>query len=145
MRLDFDVKLKGLDKILSKLDVIGDAHKEKAFEESLAAGGAVAVSAAKDLVPVDTGRLHDSLHVGGYTKLTPGWRKIGKYGSLRKPEGKGRSVLVFLGSTLPYAHLVERGTRTVAARSFIRRGIDGSERKIMRTIDDKVQEMIDEA
>jgi HK97 gp10 family phage protein len=138
------VKLKGLDKIVDKLDALDGAHQTQALRDGLAAGGLVAVEEARTRVPVRTGNLRDSLHVGGYTALTPSYRKIGRYGALRKPQGSGKGVMVFLGSTMPHAHLVERGTRKMAARAYMRPAIDTKQKEILRKVDDSVQQVIDE-
>jgi HK97 gp10 family phage protein len=143
MRLD--VTVKGLDKVLDKLDAVDSVHKDEAFKEGLAQGALVAVKEAKRNVPIRTGDLRDSLHVGGYTVLTPEYRKVGRFGALRKPQGSGRGVLVYLGSTLPYAHLVERGTRKMQARPFLRKAVDEKQSEIVRVVDETMQTVIDEA
>ena len=142
MRLSATVK--GLDKILDKLDAVDNVHKTRALRDGLAAGGAEAIEAAKDIVPVDTGALRDSLHVGGYTELTPGYRRVRKFGELDKPRGTGKEVAVFIGSTWPYAHLVEGGTRRVAARPYMRRALDEKQKAVLSAVDKSVQKVIDE-
>lgn len=136
--------VKGLDKVLDKLDAIGKAHQTEALRDGLAHGGQVAIEAAQERVPVRTGNLRDSLHVGGYTSLSKRYRKIGRYGSLPKPQGTGKAVEVYIGSTLPHAHLVERGTVRMAARPYLRPAVDGSEREILGEVDKSIQKVIDE-
>lgn len=142
MRISATVK--GLDKVLDKLDAIDNAHKTKALRDGLGHGGAVAVDEARSIVPVETGDLRDSLHVGGYTSLTPGYREVKRFGELAKPSGSGRNVTVLLGSTLPYAHLVERGTSKVAARPYIRKALDRKNGEILEAVDKGMQKVIDE-
>lgn len=136
--------IKGLDEVLAKLDAVDDVHKTQALRDGLAAGGAEVIDAAKNIVPVDTGDLRDSLHVGGYTSLTPGYRKVRRFGELDKPKGSGKGVQVFIGSMWPYAHLVEGGTRRVAARPYMRRALDTHEKNVLRQVDKSVQKVIDE-
>ena len=142
MRMSATVK--GLDKILDKLDAVDNVHKTRALRDGLAAGGAEAVDAAKRDVPVDSGDLRDSLHVGGYTELTPGYRRVRKFGELDGPQGSGKSVQVYLGSTLPYAHLVEGGTRRVAARPYMRKALDEKQAAVLKAVDKSIQTVIDE-
>ena len=139
------VKMRGVEEIMRKLDKIDNAHKDKALPDALADGGVVLIEEAKRLVPVDSGDLSDSLHVGGYTELTPEFRKIGIYGALPGPKGSGRQVGVLVGSTLPYAPLVELGTEHSNAQPFLRPAADSQENEIRDAVDDALQAMIDEA
>lgn len=138
-----NVAIRGLDTAVAKLDRVANAHRTRVLADGLAEGGAEAIEEARRTVPVDTGRLRDSLHVGGYTRLTPSYRKIGRYGALRGPEGKGKEVKVFLGSTLPHAHLVERGTRRMRARPFMRKALDSKEGDIVAAVDRSIEREIE--
>lgn len=141
----FRARIEGMDKLLKKLDAIDGMHQGEALKEGLAQGGLIAIQEAKAQVPVATGDLRDSLHVGGYTELTPDYRKIGRYGALRKPTGSGKNVKVYIGSKLPYAHLVERGTVKMRARPFIRPAVDSKQGEILDKVDETIQDMIDRA
>lgn len=142
MKMTADVE--GLDKLLKKLDELSQVEQSKALEEGLAKGGAIAVQRARQLVPVDSGDLRDNLHVGGYTKLTPGYRPVGAYGSLKKPGGSGKGKWVLAGSKLPYAHLVERGTKRTKPHPFLRPAVEESRDAIVAECDKAVQKVIDE-
>lgn len=139
------VKIKGVDKIMRKLDAIDRLHQDAALADALAAGGVVLIEEAKRRVPVQSGDLQDSLHVGGYAHLTPEFRKIGIYGELPGPKGQGRSVGVLAGTTLPYGPLVELGTKRAAAQPYLRPAGDLKENEIRDAVDAKVQAIIDEA
>ena len=139
------VKVKGLDKLLKKLDKIAALHKQDALKDALAAGAAVAAQDAKRRVPVQSGDLKASIHVGGYTELTPDYRAVGAYGALPGPKGSGQKVGVLVGTKLPYAHLVELGTAHSMAQPFLRPAADGNQDEIRDAVDDKLQEFIDEA
>lgn len=137
------VVIKGLDELLDKLDVLDKVEQDKALELGLARGGAKAVKRAKELVPVDSGDLRDNLHVGGHTRLTPGYRAVGAYGALKKPGGRGKGKWVLVGTKLPYAHLVEMGSKHNRPTRFLLRGVTETEGAIVKEVDDAIQEIID--
>lgn len=138
------IKIEGLEKLLDKLDAVDNAHKYEALEDGLAQGGLVAIEEAKRRVPVKSGALRDSLHVGGYTKLTPEYKPLGAYGALKGPIGKGKDKGVLIGTTLPYAQLVERGTKRTAARPFLRPAADEKRTEIVKEVEKAIQGIIDE-
>jgi HK97 gp10 family phage protein len=135
--------VKGLGKLLDKLEELDSLEADKAFEEGLARGAAKAVQRARQLAPVKSGDLRDNLHVGGYTKLTPGYRAVGAYGALKGPIGRGKSMGVLVGSKLPYASRVERGTKFAQPHPYLRPAVDQSEREIAQECDRAIQEIID--
>lgn len=139
------IKVEGLESVLDKLDAIDSAHRDKAYKDGLGAGGAVAIKEAKTLVPVESGDLRDNLHVGGYTQLTPGYRRIGAYGELKKPLGRGRTAGVLIGTKLPYAHLVELGSVHNRRRPFLKPAVDRKQREIAAEVDRAIQKIIDKA
>jgi HK97 gp10 family phage protein len=139
------ITVKGVDALMRKLDTIDQLHQKDALADALADGGVVLVDEAKRRVPVQSGDLRDSLHVGGYKELTPAFRKIGIYGELPGPKGRGRSVGVLVGSTLPYAPLVELGTKHAAPEPYLRPAGDVKENEIRDAVDARIQEIIDEA
>lgn len=138
-------KIKGEKELRRKLDKIDQLHRTKELPKAIANGALVAVLEAKRRVPVDSGDLRDSLHIGGFTKLTPAFRVIGIYGALPGPKGSGRHVGVLAGTKLPYAHLVEMGTRRSRAQPFLRPAVDGNVDKITKGVDQGLQQIIDEA
>lgn len=140
-----NVTIKHLDKLQEALDRLGAMEKDHVLQEAIARGAQVAVDAARRIVPVDRGDLRDSLHVGGYTKLSPHWRPIGIYGSLGLPKGKAKAYGVLVGTTLPYGHLVELGTSHSRPMPFMRPGVDNNVDRINATIDDAIQQICDEA
>ncbi len=138
------VKIKGVEQLMRKLDKIDKLHQQDALADALADGGVVLIKEAKRRVPVKSGDLRDSLHVGGYKELTPEFRKVGIYGELPGPKGSGRSVGVLVGTTLPYGPLVEMGTKRAKAQPFLRPAGDTKENDIRNAVDDRIQEIIDE-
>lgn len=139
-----DIRIDGLEQLVDKLDRIDNVHKYEALEEGLAQGGLVAVEEAKRRVPVRSGALRDSLHVGGYTELTPEYKPAGAYGPLKGPIGKGKDKGVLIGTKLPYAQLVERGTRRMKAKPFLRPAADEKRPEIVEKVTEAIQGIIDE-
>jgi len=138
------VKIDGLDKLSKKLDKLSSIEAEKALKEGLVDGALDVVQEAKRRVPVQTGDLKANLHIGGYTKLTPDYRKVGVYGSLREYKGKGKSFGVLVGSTLPYAHLVELGTKRARPKPFLRPAADAKQKDVIKKVEKGIQNVIDE-
>lgn len=136
-------QIEGLAQLLGKLDDLTQLQQDDALELGLVRGGVVAVKRAKEIVPVDEGDLRDTLHVGGYTKLTPGYRQVGAYGSLKKPGGRGKRRWVLVGTKLPHAHLVEMGSVHNRPTRFLLRGVQESEKAIVKEVDKAIQEIID--
>lgn len=56
-----EVQVKGLDKLLRKLDKLGGSIPQST-QKALLRGGAVFEAGAKEHCPVDTGHLRDSIH-----------------------------------------------------------------------------------
>jgi HK97 gp10 family phage protein len=137
------VVIKGLDELLDKLDELDTMEQAEALEQGLASGAAKAALRARELVPVDTGNMRDNIHVGGYTRLTPGYRPIGIYGELKRPGGRGKSRWVLVGTKLPHAHLVEMGSIHNRPTRFLLRGVTESEGHIVKEVDKAIQEIID--
>lgn len=138
------VKIDGLDKLQKKLDKLSSIEAQTALEEGIVDGALAVVEDAKDRVPVQTGDLKASLHIGGYTRLTPDYRKIGMYGALRQYKGKGKSFGVLVGSTLPYAHLVELGTKHSRPKPFLRPAADAKQRYVVKRVGQAIDKVIEE-
>lgn len=137
------VSIAGDKKIRELLDLIDQVHEKKGFKDALAEGALVVVEEAKERVPVRTGALKQHLHVGGYTRLTPEFRRRGRYGALPSPKGQGRNLKMRIGSTLPYAHLVEYGTRHSRAKPFLRTALDAKRGEMIRVVRKKMDKIIE--
>jgi HK97 gp10 family phage protein len=136
------VSIAGDKKIVELLDLIDTIQEKRGFRDALAEGALVVVADAKDRAPVLTGALKRHLHVGGYTKLTPEYRRIGRYGALPGPKGQGRNVRMRIGTTLPYAHLVEYGTRHSRAKPFLRPALDSRRGEMISVVRRKMDKII---
>lgn len=90
---------------------------------------AVVISAAKANVPVDEGKLRDSLRVT--TRLSERQRRVHRR---LVADGKA-SVELFAGAeALPHAHLVEYGTVNMAPRPFMRPAWDEKKHEVLDLI-----------
>lgn len=136
------VSLTGDKKVKELLDLMDTMQERKDFKDAMAEGALVVVQAAKARAPVHTGWLKRHLHVGGYTKLTPEYRRRGKYGSLPAPKGAGRNLRMRIGTTLPYAHLVEHGTRHSRARPFLRPALEANRGRMITVIRKRMEKVI---
>ena len=141
--MKYGIDIRNLHDVVAKLDRLEELHKLDELPDALAAGALIAVEDAKAAVPVRTGDLQRSIHIGGYTRLTPDYRPNGAYGALPGPEGSGRKVGVLMGTRLPYAPLVELGTRRTRRRPFLKPAVDNNRRAITDAVDDALQEIID--
>lgn len=88
-----------------------EAQKEKALQ----AAGAKAAGYAKELCPVDTGQLRDSI---GYTVEEDG---------------------VSIGSDVGYAAAVELGTRKRHPRPYLAPAVESNEKELIQTIEDMLR------
>lgn len=89
----------------------------------------VVISAAKTKVPVDSGKLRDSLKVS--TRLSKRQQQV-----QRKAVAQGKaSVEIYAGAeALPYAHLVEFGTKNTMPRPFMRPAWDEKKGEVLDLI-----------
>lgn len=136
------VSVTGDKKVRELLDLIDTLQEKRGFKDALAEGALVVVLEAKDRVRVRSGALRKNLHVGGYTKLTPEYRRRRGYGSLPKPTGQGRNLRMRIGATLPYAHLLENGTRHSRAYPFLRPALDSRRGEMISVVRRKMDKII---
>jgi HK97 gp10 family phage protein len=83
---------------------------EAAIEEAMEETGAAMVRRAREVVPVRTGRLRDSIHAA-------------------VEGGSGHRTLV-LAADAPYADFIERGTSRHPAKPYIRPAVDAEGPKL---------------
>lgn len=81
------------------------ARKDAAIKEALALAGLILENAIKEIAPFDTGALVNSIRTYGYNPRT-------------------RMLTVEVG--VPYASFLEDGTRFIAPRRFVERGVFGA-------------------
>lgn len=74
-----EVQVKGMDKLLKKLDRLGGSIPQST-QKALLRGGAVFEAGAKEHCPVDTGHLRDSIHTEAETTARVATGTSLKYG-----------------------------------------------------------------
>lgn len=103
------VALRGFNELENLLRKLPDEIAKKVTVNSLKAGGRVLVKGMKERVPVNTGKLRDSITVSSAAKVT---------------KGRSMAVVGFKKPTSRRVHLTEFGTEHSKAQPFIRPTID---------------------
>jgi hypothetical protein len=88
---------------------VGVAVSGRQLELALAAGALLVVNAAKENAPVVTGTLRRSLHVGGFTELTPDFAAGEGYDDIGGNHSDATGAHLELGTDLAYAARIEFG------------------------------------
>lgn len=106
------------------LQALRDGANDAMFE-----AGEILLESAKERVPVATGNLKNSGYVSTKTKSSyikrRGWKRE------RKPLEDGGVVIAF---SAPHSHLVEFGTKKMAAKPYLRPALDELKGKIGKSI-----------
>lgn len=108
------VEIKGLDKLVVKLDKIANLDISNALEKACL----VVENAAKEKCPVDTGRLRNSISH-----------------EVENDEG-------IIGTNVEYAPYVEFGTYKMKAQPFLQPALNENKDKINKILNSGVQEAI---
>ena len=117
-------RIRGTANVLcDRFDRIREVAGRESLAQAVLAGARVVVQEAKRIVPVRTGNLQRSLHVGGYGSdgglegETTGTDIGGKTTS-------DTSASLLVGTNVHYAGFVEFGTSRMAARPYLRPALD---------------------
>lgn len=73
--MQFDIELQGFDEIINAIDKLID-NTDEVVENSLKKGGQILLNKMRDTVPVDTGRLKNSLEISNLKTDADGIRYI---------------------------------------------------------------------
>lgn len=115
------VKIEGLKELDEALKDLSRVTAGNAVKRALARAAAPILATAKALVPVDTGKLRDSLVISAKLskRQTRIQRRIDAKG---RSEGGGKSTkTIYVGAgALPHAHLQEFGTVRHGPQPFLR-------------------------
>lgn len=118
------MKLRGIEKVMRNLDRVAGVAHDRVQSRIVLDAAQIVVERAKQLVPVDSGLLRDSIGT-----------------SLSRPAEmsfsiKGDGVRVFIGpaSDIDYAPYVEFGTYFRAARPFMRPAMDESSEAVQHAL-----------
>lgn len=104
----------GLERVLARYSEIEQALDDSVEELAIAAALPIA-NEAKRLAAYKTGTLRRSIHIGGHADLTPDTRigsDIRPYGGVTSPKVSTGSCTVYVGSSVPYAAIIEYGGTT---------------------------------
>jgi HK97 gp10 family phage protein len=114
------VKVEGVDKILANLQK-WQFIKVEAIKIALKETGFKVEAAAKEMCPVDTGRLRASISTN-YTGSSMGRGKISSPAvaedGVGRPEDSGDFAVV-VGTNVKYAPMQEHGTKNMAAHLYL--------------------------
>lgn len=154
----FKFELTGMKELMDALEQLPTVAMQKgAIRNALKEAGKPIAEAAKENVPVRTGKLRDSIKVSTSLKATQ-----------RKGRFDRSSVTVYVGSSSPLAHLIEFGTtkreledprivtiggRTVkitntgqvSPRPFLRQAWDANKEKVIKIFGDAMWVQIQKA
>jgi len=120
------VKLVGYPALDRKLVAIRDAVSPAARERSLMAGAEIVADRAKQLVPVLSGNLRDSIIItfeGGLNSAAVSQRRF--FSTVYVGPSRGQGF---------YGHMVEFGTIHMAAHPFMRPALDDTREEVQRAI-----------
>lgn len=109
--MEGNLQLHGFKELDALLKELPDEMAKKVLEQTVRAGGKIVLDAAKQKVPVRTGRLRNSLVI---KKDSGAFRRFGSVKYL-----VGANLSARRGLTAPHAHLVEFGTVKMSARPFL--------------------------
>jgi HK97 gp10 family phage protein len=116
-----DFKIQGAKAMEQALQALGPKAAGQVGGNAVRAGARVLVKEAKRLVPVDTGRLRDSIKVVTLKKNKRGANEVGAVVGFEKPASR-------------IAHLVEFGTSHSSAQPFMRPAMDSQKEAILSAI-----------
>lgn len=131
---DFYVEVNGLDEIDKALKAFSEEVAVKITRKALRAGSKVILTEAQEKVPVDTGKLRDSLKI---TSRKKGDRIVNSVGTSNNKN-------LFAGETY-YAGFIEYGApeRDLPARPFMRPALDAASGEAVKAIEDTYKKEID--
>jgi len=118
--------IEGMDEVIKQMEEMGDAATE-VLDKASKAGADIVLFEAKQRVPVDTGRLKESL--------------ILKKSKLKKAHIKSQYYVTKKGRVKYFAP-VELGTSKMKAQPFLRPAVDKNMRKVARTINEEILQAI---
>jgi HK97 gp10 family phage protein len=120
--------LEGLAELLVQLESMDKELSGPAVDDALLDAANVILPEALRLVPVDTGRLRDSLYAANSRTAPSGFRKT-----------KANPGTAKVAASAYHAHLVERGTRHSRKQPFLRPALDNKEADALRVFEATVR------
>ena len=133
-----EAQLEGADEVIKKLRELSQTKIKKRVKKAVADGADLVRDEAKRLVPVDTGRLRESIIARTARRGISGV-VIADYppdAGTRKSKTRKQAA----GSTEYYAFAVEYGTRTMPAQPFMRPAMLNKREEVGRLIENALEE-----
>lgn len=133
--MKMSAKIDGVDKLIRKLDRLPAAIGRNIERRVLMEAGEIIAARARELVPVDTGNLRDSIVVSD--RPLGGAFKMDAAGAASTGEGR---MTVYIGPKTGgrndgyYGHMVEFGTVKMAAQPFLRPAFDSTKGQVQSRI-----------
>jgi hypothetical protein len=134
--------IKGLRELTAKLNNMSDAVQAEMLENALIAGGMLIVNEAKILSAYLTGTQKRSIHIGGFTQLTPEFSQGGEsdYSDIGRPEGSKHEQSIRIGTNVIYARRNE-----YERKAFMRPAFDSEQGAARQEIIDVLEILIEKS
>lgn len=132
-----NVRIFGTKQVQDAFKALPAKIQRQLMRKGLRDGGRIVRARARELVPVDQGDLKKSIKVRG--------SKAGKQAAfLNKKLGGNRNIQVGVQvvAEAPHAHLVEKGTKRMAAQPFLKPALDEKQEAIFDAVAASVQTAI---
>ena len=141
-----EYKIEGSEELMRNLEKLGDKLAGK-LEAAVAAGAFLVANAAKEKAPWITGTLRRSIHIGGFTALTPSWnpnhpKNTRTFGDIGKGAKTSTSVELLVGTDLEYAAKIEYGGSRKAPSGYLRPAYDENQEKAQREIGEALKDVL---
>lgn len=138
-----EAQLEGADEVMRKLRELSKNTVKKKVKKAVSDGADIVRDEAKRLVPVNTGRLRESI-IARTAKRGISGIVIADYpkdAGVRKSKTRKQAA----GSQEYYAFAVEYGTRIMAAQPFMRPAMLNKREEVGRLIENALEEAANEA
>jgi hypothetical protein len=134
--------IKGLRELTAKLNNMSEAVQAEMLENALIAGGMLIVNEAKILSAYLTGTQKRSIHIGGFTQLTPEFSQGGEsdYSDIGRPEGLKHEQSIRIGTNVIYARRNE-----YERKAFMRPAFDSEQGAARQEIMDVLEILIEKS
>lgn len=134
--------IKGLRELTAKLNNMSDAVQVEMLENALIAGGMLIVNEAKILSAYLTGTQKRSIHIGGFTQLTPEFSQGGEsdYSDIGRPQGSKHEQSIRIGTNVSYAKKNE-----YFHKAFLRPAFDSKQSAARQEIMDVLEILIEKS
>jgi HK97 gp10 family phage protein len=129
-----NIKVEGLSELQAELRKLPSAVSKSIMEQALRDAAKPLASAMRAGVPKDSGRLSESIAISGQLSA--------RQASMHRAVDRN-DVEIFVGpGPLPYAHIVEFGSKHQQARPYVRPAWDAGKGGLLETIKESMTEAV---